>query len=54
MTSLILVLILSTLAVVCVGTAIFLRIRRHMKSPHPDHSDSVDINQRPEAGNLQG
>ena len=53
MTSLILVLILSTLAVVCVGTAIVLRIRHHMKAPHPDHKDSVDIHHGPEAGNLQ-
>jgi hypothetical protein len=53
MSWLFLILILSTLAVVCVGTAIYLRIRRHMKAAHPDHHESVnDINHRPEAGNL--
>ena len=32
MTWLFLILILSTLAVVCVGIAIYLRVRRHMKA----------------------
>jgi len=54
MTWLILILILSTLAVVCVGAAIYLRVRRHMKSAHPGHEEPVNTNQRPQAGNLQG
>jgi len=52
MTSLFLVLILSTLAVVCVGVAIYLRVRKHMKAAHPDHQEVNDIH-RPPAGNLQ-
>ena len=35
MTWLFLILILSTLAVLCVGMAIFLRVRRHMKDTDP-------------------
>ncbi len=51
MSELFLILILSTLAVVCVGVAFYLRVRRHMKQAHPSHEDSVDIN-HPQAGNL--
>ncbi len=51
MGELFLILILSTLAVVCVGVAIYLRVRRHLKKAHP-HEDAVDINHRPQAGNL--
>ncbi|HEY7617696.1 MAG TPA: hypothetical protein VH744_12895 [Terriglobales bacterium] len=47
MTWLFLILILSTLAVACVGTAIYLRVRRHMKPV-----DRVE-NER-EAGNVHG
>jgi putative exporter of polyketide antibiotics len=42
MTWLFFVLILSTLAVVCVGFAIYLRVRRHMKaSSSHEHSPEM-------------
>jgi hypothetical protein len=46
MTLLFLTLILSTLAVVCVGTAIYLRVRRHMKTQEESPADVV--NEMPE------
>lgn len=39
MSWLFLILILSTMAVVCVGVAIYLRIRRHMKEAKGSVSD---------------
>lgn len=44
-----LILILSTLAVVCVGIAIYLRIRRHMKDAK---GTSGDMEHGPQAGKL--
>lgn len=51
MTWLFLILILSTLAVVCVGIAIYLRIRRHMKQAKGTVSD---MEHGPEAGKQPG
>ena len=53
MTSLFLILILSVLAVVCVGAAIVLRIRRHMRMPDPSHQETVaDAEQGPGASHF--
>lgn len=51
MTWLFLILILSSLAVVCVGAAIYLRIRRHMKQARGTASD---MEHGPETGKLPG
>lgn len=48
MTWLFLILILSSLAVVCVGVAIFLRIRRHMKQA----KGTSDMEHGPETGKV--
>ena len=45
------ILILSTLAVVCVGAAIYLRIRRHMKRAKGTVSD---MEHDPQAGKSAG
>jgi hypothetical protein len=53
MTWLFLVLILSTLAVACVGIAIFLRVRRHMKASNAALKETLDeIDQGRKAGKL--
>jgi len=53
MTLLFLILILSLLAVVCVGAAIVLRIRRHMREPDPAHQERVaDVEQGPGASHF--
>jgi hypothetical protein len=54
MTLLFAILILSTLAVVCVGIAIFLRIRKHMKaeSAIEPHEATSDLERGQETGSL--
>jgi hypothetical protein len=53
MTWLFLILILSTLAVVCVGIAIYLRVRRHMKSEDQPPADALnDMEQGRETSNF--
>jgi hypothetical protein len=42
MTWLFLILILSTLAVLCVGMAIYLRVRRHMKGQDEAPADTMN------------
>jgi hypothetical protein len=54
MTLLFIILILSTLAVVCVGIAIFLRIHRHMKheSTSEPQGTATDLEREQETGRL--
>ena len=52
MLSLLLVLGLSTLAVLCVSTAIYLRVRRHLKNSSA-HEALDDMKSGPEARNLR-
>jgi hypothetical protein len=51
MYSLFLVLGLSTLAVVCVSAAIYLRVRRHLKNA-PPHEEFDELKRGPELRNL--
>jgi hypothetical protein len=53
MTWLFLILILSTLAVVCVGIAIYLRVRRHMKGEDQPPAGALnDMEQGRETSNF--
>jgi hypothetical protein len=54
MTLLFAILILSTLAVVCVGIAIFLRIRRHMRDDSliEPQENANDLERGQETGSL--
>jgi hypothetical protein len=54
MTLLFAILILSTLAVVCVGIAIFLRIRRHMReeSLTEQQENTADLERGQESGSV--
>jgi hypothetical protein len=53
MTWLFLILILSTLAVVCAGTATYLRIRRHMKPSAKLKKELDKLGSQQEAENLR-
>jgi hypothetical protein len=53
MTWLFLILILSTLAVVCAGAAIYLRIRKHMKPSEKLKKELEKLGSQHEAENLR-
>jgi len=47
MTWLLLILILSTLAVLCVGMAIYLQIRRHMRAQDSGSNEAPGVDREP-------